>query len=169
MSTNTRTKELIRAGNIGDVAAIMELASAAKTAAQWTEQQYRQIFSGNMPERRALVMECDSRMLGFLVARASEEEWELENILISPQEQRRGLGFQLLKECLRIAHGSGALHMYLEVRESNRPARFLYEKCGFLEAGRRKRYYRDPEEDAILYTHQLDGDAPSFGHIGYPQ
>ena len=45
--------------------------------------------------------------------------------------------------------GAGAV--FLEVRESNRAARALYEKWAFLESGRRRGYYKDPEEDAILY------------------
>jgi len=44
----------------------------------------------------------------------------------------------------------GGIDVYLEVRESNHAARALYEKWAFQEAGRRKSYYRDPDEDALL-------------------
>ena len=45
----------------------------------------------------------------------------------------------------------GAKAVFLEVRESNYAARALYEKWAFVESGRRRRYYQDPNEDAILY------------------
>ena len=52
-----------------------------------------------------------------------------------------------LLRCLR----GRARTILLEVRESNSAARKLYEKCGFVQSGRRQRYYKQPEEDAILY------------------
>jgi ribosomal-protein-alanine N-acetyltransferase len=57
----------------------------------------------------------------------------------------------LLSELLDIARGGGAKAIFLEVRESNQAARALYEKWAFLESGRRRRYYQEPDEDAILY------------------
>ena len=79
------------------------------------------------------------------------EEWEIENIAIAGSARRRGLGTRLLGELLDLARAKGAEAVFLEVRESNRVARALYEKWAFLESGRRRRYYKDPEEDAILY------------------
>ena len=54
-------------------------------------------------------------------------------------------------EFLNLARRQGALAVFLEVRESNRAARALYEKWAFVENDRRKRYYSNPEEDAIVY------------------
>jgi ribosomal-protein-alanine N-acetyltransferase len=53
------------------------------------------------------------------------------------------------------AEADGAQKIVLEVRESNLPARALYEKAGFVESGSRSGYYRDPEENAICYGLQL--------------
>ena len=50
-----------------------------------------------------------------------------------------------------MARARGAKAVFLEVRESNQAARALYEKWAFLESGRRRRYYQEPDEDAILY------------------
>ena len=55
-------------------------------------------------------------------------------------------------ERVRVA---GAKHFRLEVREANLAARRLYEKCGFRVEGRRRGYYRDPAEDAILYRRDM--------------
>ena len=73
------------------------------------------------------------------------------NIAVAGPARRRGLGTRLLGEFLDLARARGADAVFLEVRESNRAARALYEKWAFLECGRRRRYYQDPDEDAILY------------------
>ena len=80
-----------------------------------------------------------------------DREWEIENIAVAGPARRRGLGTRLLGELLDLARGRGADAVFLEVRESNHAARALYEKWAFLESGRRRGYYKDPEEDAILY------------------
>ena len=109
------------------------------------------MFSEDVPERVALVIEEDTDIQGFLVARTVEREWEIENIAVAGLARRRGLGTRLLGEFLDLVRGRGAESVFLEVRESNRAARALYEKWAFVEAGRRPCYYRDPEEDAVMY------------------
>jgi ribosomal-protein-alanine acetyltransferase len=101
--------------------------------------------------RVALVIEEESRVQGFLVAHGLDKEWEIENIAISGAARRRGLGARLLGEFLDQARGQRAEAVFLEVRESNQAARALYEKWAFEESGRRAQYYREPEEDAIVY------------------
>jgi len=51
---------------------------------------------------------------------------------------------------LEVLAGRGVQQVFLEVRESNAPARALYTAQGFKEVGRRKQYYRRPVEDAIV-------------------
>ena len=96
---------------------------------------------------------------GFLSACAIDagglREWEIENIVIAAHARRRGLGTKLLDEFLDSACGEGAATIFLEVRESNCAARSFYEKFRFVEDGRRRCYYREPEEDAILYRLNL--------------
>ena len=88
---------------------------------------------------------------GFLVALHLGPEWELENIAVTPEARRSGLGMQLLTALLTRAKETNSQKVFLEVRESNAAARALYEKAGFRQTGRRKGYYSDPAEDAILY------------------
>jgi ribosomal-protein-alanine N-acetyltransferase len=92
-----------------------------------------------------------SRILGFLVANHLTPDWELENIVIAPQELRKGLGKQLLEALLAEARQTNTVSLFLEVRESNTAARALYQKAGFEQTGRRKSYYANPMEDAVLY------------------
>jgi [ribosomal protein S18]-alanine N-acetyltransferase len=64
----------------------------------------------------------------------------------------RGLGKSLLSESVRRAKEQGAFRLDLEVRASNSVAIRLYGRAGFRETGRRRAYYHDPEEDAVLMS-----------------
>ena len=140
----------IRRAAAADLARMRTLAGHAATAAQWTEAQYAQLFAPGNP-RLVLVLEGSAEVQGFLVANPLGDEWELENVAIAPAARRRGLGTRLVGEFLDQARAAGAKAVFLEVRESNHAARALYEKWAFVEAGRRKAYYRDPTEDALVF------------------
>jgi ribosomal-protein-alanine N-acetyltransferase len=90
-------------------------------------------------------------MLAFLVAHRVDNEWELENIVVAEESQRRGVATRLLREFVDSARAKNADAIFLEVRQSNQAARALYRKFGFVETGARKGYYPTPPEDAILY------------------
>jgi [ribosomal protein S18]-alanine N-acetyltransferase len=137
-----------------DIPAMMALETHAITAAHWSRQQYEQVFGAREPRRQALVIETDG-IQGFLVARALDKEWEIENMAVSGPARRLGLGTRLLGEFLDEVRVAGAQGVFLEVRESNHAARALYEKWAFVQIGRRKGYYRGPEEDAITYCLDL--------------
>ena len=140
----------IRPATPADVPAMMALERRAVTAAHWSESDYLRLF---LPfgDRLALVLEEEEVVEGFIVASGVGTEWEIENIAVAGPARRRGLGAHLLVELLDQARAAGARNIFLEVRESNRAARALYEKWAFVESGRRKCYYHQPDEDAILY------------------
>jgi len=144
-------KLLIRPANSADIPAMMALERHAATASHWSEQQHRSALDGSPPRRLALVIEEDSAVCGFLVARNVAAEWEIENIAVAGSARRRGLGTRLLGEFLNRIRDEQAAAVFLEVRESNHAARSLYEKWAFVESGRRSQYYQHPPEDAILY------------------
>lgn len=129
---------------------MMALETDAITAAHWSRQQYEEVFGAREPRRQALVIEREG-IQGFLVARVLDKEWEIENMAVCGSARRLGLGTRLLGEFLDRVRIAGAQSVFLEVRESNRAARALYEKWAFVQTGRRKGYYREPEEDAITY------------------
>lgn len=145
----------VRPAIAADISSMLELGKHAVTASQWSRQQYEALFSGLAARRRALVLEEESTVKAFLIARAVGNEWEIENIAVAGPTRRRGLGTRLLGEFLDKVKAEGAEVVFLEVRESNRAARALYEKWAFLESGRRKMYYQDPAEDAVAYRLQL--------------
>ena len=141
----------IRPATVNDLPSMIAIEKHAATAAHWSAAQYELLFRSFAPPRVALIIQEEACVHGFVVARAVGGEWEIENIAVSGQARKRGLGTRLLGELLDLARARGAEAVFLEVRESNRAARALYEKWSFLESTRRTHYYHDPEEDAILY------------------
>lgn len=141
----------IRPAISADVPALITLEKCAVTAAHWSTEQYEAIFSNPAVSRVALVLEHESRIEAFLIARAAEREWEIENLAVAGAARRRGHGTRLLGEFLDMVRSQDARAVFLEVRESNVAARRLYEKWAFVESGVRRRYYRNPEEDAVTY------------------
>jgi [ribosomal protein S18]-alanine N-acetyltransferase len=103
-----------------------------------------------------LVAEQAGKLCGFISAQIIAGEWEIENVVVAPESLGRGIASDLMEALIKRAREERALAMMLEVRESNLPARRLYEKHGFREVGRRRLYYQVPEEDAILYTLQFE-------------
>ncbi len=144
---------LIRKAIPSDLPFIREIEQQAGTAAHWAEGEYEALFSPEAPLRTTLVAagEADTQQLyGFLIARCVSEEWEIENVAVSSEWRWRGVASAMVAEVLRSARQGGATSVLLEVRESNDPARRLYERLGFSEVGRRKGYYGNPPEDALL-------------------
>jgi ribosomal-protein-alanine N-acetyltransferase len=145
----------IRTATPEDIPFLLQLEHDSTTAAHWTLQQYTDLFrDGAGAGRLVLLLEREDVLLGFLVAHHIASEWELENIVVSFTERRKGIGGRLMG-ALMDAAGQSASAVFLEVRESNHPARRFYQKTGFHQSGVRKSYYRDPPEDAILYRLDL--------------
>jgi [ribosomal protein S18]-alanine N-acetyltransferase len=145
----------IRSATTADIPVLVNLERHAVTAAHWSEAQYQAAILSTEPARMALVIEEQGSVQGFLIARSIDREWEIENIAIAGQARRRGLGTRLVGEFLDAVRAQSAEAVLLEVRESNVAARRLYEKWAFIESGRRKHYYREPEDDAILYRFEF--------------
>jgi ribosomal-protein-alanine N-acetyltransferase len=131
----------------GDVDAIMALAQRSPGAPHWTRGSY--ITPGERPGI-ALIAAQDGMLAGFAMAALAADIGELESIVVAEEVRRQGIGAALLKAVLAWARRQGARRMELEVRISNRAAIALYERAGFVQDGRRRGYYRDPEEDAVL-------------------
>jgi ribosomal-protein-alanine N-acetyltransferase len=138
----------IRPAALSDVPAILALEQQSPTAAHWTPEQYTNLVESGV----VLMAEESGWLCGFICAKAVAGEWEIENIVVSDEFLRRGIASELLQKLIQQIRSKAASTILLEVRESNLPARGLYEKHGFREVGRRPIYYRDPIEDAVLYT-----------------
>lgn len=96
------------------------------------------------------------RVLAYGGSRLVLDEADIMNIAVRPEQRRQGLGSELLAELLDRLKARGARVVTLEVRESNHPARRMYEDFGFVQAGRRPGYYSHPKEDALLLRRELE-------------
>jgi ribosomal-protein-alanine N-acetyltransferase len=132
-----------------DMERIQQIATENSSAAHWSAKHYEEVFAEKSKLHLVLVLEEGERIHGFIIGRLAGDQWEIENIAVDAALQRRGYGSQLLGEFLQHARQRGTA-AFLEVRESNLPARKLYEKMGFTEVGRRKSYYESPTEDALI-------------------
>jgi ribosomal-protein-alanine acetyltransferase len=147
---------LARSATPDDIPAILTLERAARSAAHWTESTYHEVFAPEAPARIAILLENESHgTWGFVIARLTSGECELENIAVAPGLQRKGAGTQLIQSLIAAARERSAHSIHLEVRDSNNAARAFYEKCGFANTGRRPKYYSRPQEDAVLYSLHL--------------
>ena len=99
-----------------------------------------------------LVAEEDGAVWGCAWYQLVLDEGYVGNVAVAEPYRRLGVGTALVRAMLDRARERRAAFLTLEVRESNRAARRLYERCGFVTAGVRKNYYERPREDAILMT-----------------
>lgn len=109
------------------------------------------------PERIYLIARSGSTIVGFAGLLFALDEGHVTTIAVEPDVQGGRIGTRLLLELLRGAIARGATAVTLEVRASNVAAQALYRRFGFVPAGARKDYYRDPTEDAlVLWAHDVD-------------
>jgi [ribosomal protein S18]-alanine N-acetyltransferase len=101
------------------------------------------------PSGICLAALVDGQMVGYLVCSRYDSVWHLMNVAVDPSMQRRGIGSLLIDRLFEL--GDRPSEQYtLEVRTSNDAAIRLYERFGFRGAGRRRAYYHDNREDALI-------------------
>ena len=104
------------------------------------------------PQASFIVAEDDEgNVVGYAGLHVVLDEGYIDNVAVRPSCRRQGIGDRLLDVFCRFGQAHLAF-LTLEVRPSNQAAVALYCKHGFQEAGRRKDYYQDPTEDALLLT-----------------
>ncbi len=101
---------------------------------------------------RCWVADLDGRVIAMLVGWFIVDELHVATIATHPEFRGQGIGKEILLYALRSASEEGAVKSFLEVRESNEVAQKMYRSFGFVEDGRRKGYYKDNGEDAILMS-----------------
>ena len=98
-----------------------------------------------------LVAMDGEHLAGYVGSQTVLGETDMMNLAVDPDYRRKGLGKELILSLIEALRQRGSRCLTLEVRDSNAPARALYEGLGFQEIGRRKNYYRNPKEDALIY------------------
>jgi ribosomal-protein-alanine N-acetyltransferase len=91
----------------------------------------------------------EERLVGYLVCSRYDTVWHLMNIAVDDRLRRQGIATTLLERLFELADKPSEQYT-LEVRTSNEDAIRLYERFGFRTAGRRRAYYHDNREDALI-------------------
>lgn len=141
-----------------DDLALVETIERRGQDAPWSRRIFRDCLDVGYDCRMIL---CDDQRIGFVIVSRVLDEAHLLNIVLDENWQGRGIARQVLSRLMDELARTGISLLYLEVRESNTPARRLYEKLGFRISGYRERYYRTREggrENAVLMTRQLVAD-----------
>ncbi|HKJ37187.1 MAG TPA: ribosomal protein S18-alanine N-acetyltransferase [Anaerolineales bacterium] len=140
----------VRRMTLEDIPAVVALDQLSFTL-PWPERSFRFELTDN-PASRCWVYESDGKIVGVIVAWMLVDEAHIATIATHPDHRRQGIAQELLTYTLRYMSKEGAVTSFLEVRENNLAAQEMYRKFGYEVSGRRKRYYKDTNEDAILMT-----------------
>ncbi len=125
----------------------------------WTEATFRGLF--RRTDADLFVAETlELEVTAYAVFWAVLDQGELGNVAVAPEWRGRGISRRLLDAVVRRARERGVRELFLEVRVSNNTARQLYQSYGFREVGRRRNYYMEPVEDALVMRKDLDPDRP---------
>jgi [ribosomal protein S18]-alanine N-acetyltransferase len=141
--------------HVAEVAAIEQ----ACFSDPWSDASFRQAIENPGVFFRIATEGAGGPVVGYVVAWFAADEGEIANVAVAPLARGRGIGGLLLDAAIAAAAEYGAQALYLDVRESNARARALYDSRGFIEVGRRRRYYRRPSEDAIVLRRTIDSKA----------
>jgi len=147
---------VVRRAEAGDLARITEI-ERASFADPWTTDALATAM--DLPHLRFLVAEEDggsrSRVVGYVVALVMGDEGEIADLAVDPSVRRSGVGGLLLDRVESEMVRCGVQAIYLEARESNVAALGLYQSRGFEAVGRRRGYYRQPVEDALVLRRDI--------------
>lgn len=138
----------------GDVPAVVALERIAFTD-PWSFRSFRDALD-HAGVYFACAWSADRNVIGYVVAWFVAGEGEIANLAVAPTAWGAGIGRSLIDAALDEGTRRGASAVFLEVRDSNERARRLYRSRGFVEMGRRRDYYRRPDEDAVVLRRMLD-------------
>ena len=104
---------------------------------------------------KILVAKIEDTVVGYITYSIIIDEIQIANVATHPDFRKQGIGSKMLSALYDIAVQNKMYVITLEVRQSNTPAIMLYEKSGYEQVGKRKNYYKNPTEDALLYNLSL--------------
>ena len=118
----------------------------------WSEKVYRETFALEGVEYVAATDETDDGevIVGIAGVRNIVGTGEITNVMVTPGYRRAGIAGRMIADLIERGRRLGADEFTLEVRAGNEAAISLYEKLGFVSEGIRPKFYRNPEEDAMI-------------------
>lgn len=123
----------------------------------WTAEQLAEELRS--PHAYLFCCEVDGETAGFCDLHVVADDAHINELCIAPGHRRRGAAHALMRHAIGLCESLGCAALSLEVRSKNEPAIALYRKCSFEPAGRRPRFYREPDDDAlnmILYFNKRE-------------
>lgn len=134
-----------------DVAAVERI--EAQFSSPWVKEQ---IFAElERDSGISLIADDLQKVVGWCCGILLSPEAELLKIAVAKSWQRQGVASLLLLEFATLLAGNGAEQFFLEARAANIPALMLYQQLGWVEQGKRKNYYNNPVDDAVLLIRNL--------------
>lgn len=109
----------------------------------------------NNPLSYWLVAEDTGEIAGYVGSQSVLDAADMMNLAVNPDYRRKGIGMALVDALIHHLMENNVIALLLEVRVSNLPAIALYEKLGFVQVGRRPKYYHNPREDALILRKEL--------------
>ncbi|MGH7505710.1 MAG: ribosomal protein S18-alanine N-acetyltransferase [Longimicrobiales bacterium] len=144
---STPEEVTIRRMTSADLTAVMDIEFASYTM-PWGEATFRGLL--RRTDAELLVAETEGGLVGYAACWFVVDQGELGNVAVAVTWRRRGVGARLVAAVLARAAERGVRELFLEVRPSNAGAQRLYQRFGFEVVGRRRNYYIEPAEDAIV-------------------
>ena len=138
------TIEKMNAGQVGQIAALEKICFSDP----WSENSIASELENKLAHW--LVAQEGEMVAGYIGSQTVMGETDMMNVAVHPDFRRRGIAEALVKRLVEDLKAMESHCLTLEVRASNAPAIALYEKLGFSQIGRRKNYYRNPREDALI-------------------
>lgn len=151
---NSKDDVLIRFAEKGELKKVSIIESES-IKEPWSKKAIEEFYECNI--NKVLVALSDGEICGYITFSCVLDEIQIANIAVSNQYRRKKIASKMLDFLMSFATDNSYSTITLEVRESNDPARLLYNKFGFEIVGIRKNYYSSPSENAILMTHYLLG------------
>jgi len=155
LSPTVKANATIRRGLADDLPAVAAIEQSS-FADPWSERSFEELLRS--PAAIFLVAtHADSETVsGYVIAIAVTDQAEILNLAVVVSARRHGLGGALLDAAIEAVSERGAREIFLDVRESNKPALGLYRSRGFAALGRRGKYYRNPVEDALVLRRAVE-------------
>lgn len=147
------TAASIRPSTLDDIAVMANIELSAFSD-PWPASSFRDLLTHPF-SRMTSAVDASGVVVGYCIMLQAADEAEIANIATAPAVRGQGVGRQLLDDALAVAKLSGVVAMFLEVRESNTAAKALYASRGFFAVGRRRLYYKNPIEDALVLRREV--------------
>lgn len=137
----------IREMSQDDLDGVMEIENVSFLS-PWTRRLFEETLRS--PVSTSFIMKKGNGTVGYIILYAVADEAHILNVAVHPTYRRRGYGGALLDYAIRYFRERHVTEFFLEVRESNAAAIQLYHRHGFLKIGKRKNYYSETHEDALV-------------------